>query len=53
VGVSNQQPDLTIIISVGIFDNLQRMSMSNHGEMRGVIIFEEGGGGATFTLNGI
>ena len=50
MGVSNQQPDLTIVISVGIFDNFQRMSMSNHGE---VIIFEEGGGGATITFNGI
>jgi hypothetical protein len=53
VGVSNQQPDLTIVISVGIFDNFQRMSMSNHREVREVIIFEEGGGGATFTFNGI
>jgi hypothetical protein len=36
------------MISVGIFDNFQRMSMSNHRE---VIIFE-GGGGATITFNG-
>jgi hypothetical protein len=53
VGVSNQQPDLTIVISVGIFDNFQRMSMGNHREVREVIIFEEGEGGATFTFNGI
>ena len=28
VGVSNWQPDLATVISVGIFDNLQRVSMS-------------------------
>jgi hypothetical protein len=43
--MSNQQPDLIIVISVGIFDDFQRMSMSNHREVREVIIFEEGGGG--------
>jgi hypothetical protein len=45
VGVSNHQPDLDIVISVRIFDNFKRMSMSNHMEVREVIIFEGGGGG--------
>jgi hypothetical protein len=54
VGVSNQQPNLDIVISVRIFDNFQRMSMSNHMEVREVIIFEGGGGGKpTITFNGI
>ena len=30
LGVSNQQHDWAIIISVGIFDNFQRVSMSSH-----------------------
>ena len=34
VGVSNQQPYLAIVISVGILDNFQRMSMSDHMEVR-------------------
>jgi hypothetical protein len=45
VSVSHQQPGLDIVISVRIFDNFQRMSMSNHTEVRVVIIFEGGGGG--------
>jgi hypothetical protein len=32
-----------MVTSVGIFDNFQRMSMSNHREVRGVVIFEDGG----------
>ena len=34
VGVSNQQPYLAIVISVGILDNFRRMSMSDHMEVR-------------------
>jgi hypothetical protein len=37
--MGNQQPDLAMVTSVGIFDSFQRMSMSNHREMREVIIF--------------
>jgi hypothetical protein len=33
VGVSKQQPDLAIVIFVGILDDLQSMSMSDHMEM--------------------
>jgi hypothetical protein len=56
--MSNQWPDLAIVTSVGIFDRFQRMSKSNHREMREVIIFENGGGGGggggpTITFNGI
>ena len=52
LGVSNQQPDLAIVTSVGIFDNFQRMSISNHREVMEVIMF--GGGGApTITFNGV
>jgi hypothetical protein len=40
--VSNQQPNLAVVTSVGIFDNFQRMSISNHREVREVIIFEGG-----------
>jgi hypothetical protein len=32
-----------MVTSVGIFDNFQRMSMSNHREVGEVIIFEDGG----------
>jgi hypothetical protein len=57
MGVSNHQPDLDIVISVRIFDNFKRMSMSNHMEVREVIIFEGGGGGGggepTIIFNGI
>jgi len=48
-----QQPDLAIIISVAIFDNVPRMSIRNHREVREVIIFEGGGGAPTITFNGI
>jgi hypothetical protein len=56
--VSNHQPDWDIVISVRIFNNFQRMSMSNCMEVREVIIFEGGGGGGgggepTITFNGI
>ena len=50
MSVSNQQPDLAIVISVAIFDNFQRMYIRNHREVREVILFE--GGKATITLNG-
>jgi hypothetical protein len=44
-----------MVTSLGIFDNFRRMSMSNHMEVREVIIFEDGGGGGgpTITFNGI
>ena len=41
VGVSNQQPYLAIVISVGILDNFQRMSMSDHMEVRWLHLMEE------------
>jgi len=41
---------LAIVTSVGIFDNLERMSISNHREVREVIIFERGA--YTITVNG-
>ena len=50
--MSNQQLDLAIVISVGIFDNFQRMSMSNDRDLKEVIIFE-GGGAYTVTVNGM
>jgi hypothetical protein len=49
--VSNQQLDLVIATSVGTFDNFQRMSISNHREVKEVIIFE--GGAYTINVNGM
>ena len=43
---------MAIVTSVGTFDNFQRMSISNHREVREVIIFE-GGGAYTITVNGM
>jgi hypothetical protein len=43
VCVSNQQADLAMVTSVGIFDIFQRMSISNHREVKEVLIFEDGG----------
>jgi hypothetical protein len=40
--VINQWPDLAIVTSVGIFDNFQRMVISNHKEVKEVIILEGG-----------
>ena len=40
--MSHQQSDLTIVISVGIFDNFQTMSVNNHSELRKVIIYKGG-----------
>ena len=41
LGVSNQQHDWAIVISVGIYDNFQRMSISSHIGVRWLYLEEE------------